>query len=342
MNNSAALLRTARSTVRTDIAPLPSRCLIAATDKIVILGAAGLVGQNLLVELSHHGYHNLVAIDKHAFNLGIAKQLHPHIKSVLADLAETGDWQQELSDAQCVIQLQAQITGKQRALFERNTLQSTQQVLATLKRCEKPPYLIHISSSVVHSVAHDDYTDTKKIQEQMVIESGFNYVILRPTLMFGWFDPKHLGWLARFMEWTPVFPIPGDGRYMRQPLYNRDFCRIITRCLESQPRNQIYDIVGCEQIDYIDIIYAIRRAKQLNTPVIKIPVGLFSTLLRLYGYFAKKPPFTADQLKALMAGDEFIGVDTQQVFNITLTPFELAIQETFNHPQYSAIQVKPT
>ena len=31
--------------------------------------------------------------------------------------------------------------------------------------------------------------------------------------MFGWFDRKHLGWLARFMTRAPVFPVPGHGRY---------------------------------------------------------------------------------------------------------------------------------
>jgi len=40
-------------------------------------------------------------------------------------------------------------------------------------------------------------------------------VVLRPTLMFGWFDRKHVGWLKRFMERMPVFPIPGDGRMWR-------------------------------------------------------------------------------------------------------------------------------
>jgi hypothetical protein len=46
--------------------------------------------------------------------------------------------------------------------------------------------------------------------------------------MFGWFDRKHLGWLSRFMKKVPVFPIPGHGRYMRQPLYGgRDFANII-------------------------------------------------------------------------------------------------------------------
>ena len=45
--------------------------------------------------------------------------------------------------------------------------------------------------------------------------------------MFGWFDRKHLGWLARFMQRAPVFPIPGDGRYLRQPLYVGDLCNVI-------------------------------------------------------------------------------------------------------------------
>ena len=62
--------------------------------------------------------------------------------------------------------------------------------------------------------------------------------------MFGWFDRKHLGWLSRFMARTPVFPIPGHGRYMRQPLYEGDFCRCIAWCIEHQPDGATYDIVG--------------------------------------------------------------------------------------------------
>ncbi|RXE27105.1 NAD-dependent epimerase/dehydratase family protein, partial [Xanthomonas perforans] len=44
--------------------------------KIVITGAAGLVGQNLIVELEQQGYTQLVAIDKHAHNLQILRELH--------------------------------------------------------------------------------------------------------------------------------------------------------------------------------------------------------------------------------------------------------------------------
>lgn len=307
--------------------------------KIVLTGAAGLVGQNLVVELRAQGYANLVAIDKHAYNLDILHQLHPEVRCVLADLAEPGDWQDEFMDAACVVQLHAQITGKHSDVFVRNNIDATRRVLDAM-RAHAVPWLVHISSSVVVSVADDDYTNTKKAQEKLVAESGISHCILRPTLMFGWFDPKHLGWLSRFMARTPVFPIPGDGRYMRQPLYERDFCRCIAVCIQREPRGAVWDIVGDTRIDYVDIIRTIKRVKGLHTLIVHIPYGLFRFLLRLYALFSRKPPFTADQLKALTAGDDFKGVDTQAVFGITQTPFEDAIRESYCDARYGGIVLK--
>lgn len=312
---------------------------IGKNSKIIITGAAGLVGQNLVVELKAQGYRNLVAIDKHQYNLGILKELHPEIDAMLADLAETGPWMDVLKDAACVVQLHAQITGKFPDEFVRNNVKATEQVLEAAAKYSVP-YLVHISSSVVNSVARDDYTETKKTQEKLVIESGIRHCILRPTLMFGWFDPKHLGWLARFMEKTPVFPIPGDGRYMRQPLYERDFCRCIVRCIERQPNGTIYDLVGAQRIDYVDIIHTIKRVKRLRTMIVHIPYSLFRLLLRLYAAFSNKPPFTADQLKALTAGDDFNGVDTLKEFDVRQTPFEEAVRESYCDSRYSRIILK--
>jgi nucleoside-diphosphate-sugar epimerase len=313
--------------------------MIDKNAKIVLTGAAGLVGQNLLVEMQAQGYTRLVAIDKHEYNLAILKRLHPGVETILADLAESGAWEDAFAGAACVVQLHAQITGKFPDLFVRNNLEATRRVLEAVRN-HAVPYLVHISSSVVNSAANDDYTNTKKAQEKLVVDSGIRHCILRPTLMFGWFDPKHLGWLSRFMARTPVFPIPGDGRYMRQPLYERDFCRCIVRCIEQQPDGSVFDVCGDTRIDYIDIIRTIKRVKGLYTVILPIPYGLFRWLLRVYARFSGKPPFTADQLDALSAGDEFHGVDTRAVFGVAQTPFVDAVRESYCDARYSGVVLR--
>ncbi len=304
--------------------------------RIVLTGAAGLVGQNLLVELEAMGCRNLVAIDKHAHNLAILRGLHPGVEAIEADLAEAGPWQDALAGAGLLVQLHAQITGKQHAIFERNNIEATRHVLDACKR-HAVPFVVHISSSVVNSGADDSYTQTKRAQEALVDVSGLPHCTLRPTLMFGWFDPKHLGWLSRFMAKVPVFPIPGDGRYMRQPLYERDFCRCIAWCMRHRPVGAVYDVIGDTRIDYVDIIRTIKRVKGLRTWIVHIPVALFAFLLRVYGLFSAKPPFTADQLKALGAGDDFAGVDTEATFGVRQTPFEQAVRESYCDPRYAHI-----
>ena len=79
--------------------------------------------------------------------------------------------------------------------------------------------------------------------------------------------------------------------------------------MRHQPEGAVYDLIGPDRIDYIDMIRAIRDVKGLRTPIVHVPVPIFSAMLRCYALFIDKPPFTADQLKALTAGDDFTGVD---------------------------------
>lgn len=304
--------------------------------KIILPGGAGLVGQNLVAQLKSNGYHNIVVIDKHKPNLNILGTTHPDVITDLSDLSTEGTWESHFEGADVVVMLQAQIGDLSHEPFIRNNVTSTMNVLDACKR-HGVNYIVHVSSSVVESVADDLYTNTKKEQEQLVLNSGIDCVVLRPTLMFGWFDRKHLGWLSRFMKKVPVFPIPGHGRYMRQPLFAADFCNIIIRCIEMHDTGNIYNITGLEKIDYIDIIRQIKRATGAKALIVKIPYSLFYWLLKTWALFDRNPPFTADQLQALVAHDEFEVIDWPGIFNVQPTPFAKAIDETFNDPVYSKI-----
>ncbi|PTS74432.1 NAD-dependent dehydratase [Sphingomonas sp. HMWF008] len=306
--------------------------------KVVITGGAGLVGQNLVSRLKDKGFQQIVAIDKSAANAAILREHHPDITVLVADLAEDDGWQDSFTGADALIHAHAQIGGLLPDEFVRNNITASKRAMAAA-RDHAVPYVVNISSSVVNSMAVDDYTETKKAQEALVAASGIPQVILRPTLMFGWFDRKHVGWLARFMERVPVFPIPGSGRYVRQPLYVGDFCNIIVAAIERRITGA-YNISGQERIDYIDFVKAMKVATHARTPIVRIPYSAFALMLRSYALVSRNPPFTVKQLRALVTPDIFEVIDWPSIFGVRATPLQAALDETFQHPVYSKIALQ--
>lgn len=303
--------------------------------RVLVAGAAGLVGQNLIPKLKGNPACSILAIDKHPENTKILRELHPEIDVIQADLADPGSWSNEVKQCDTAVMLQAQIGGLEREEFTRNNITSTNRILEALT-AGSAKYLCHISSSVVNSKAVDLYTESKKAQERVVAESALTQVVLRPTLMFGWFDRKHLGWLRRFMDRSAVFPIPGHGRYPRQPLYAGDFSAIVESTLKSRITGA-YNISGLEKIDYIDLIRAIKEVAKARALVVKIPYSVFAALLTARATFDKNPPFTTTQLQALVIPETFEVIDWPGTFGVPATPLREALDLTFNHPVYSKV-----
>jgi len=304
--------------------------------KIIVTGAAGLVGQNLVPRLKSRGHSNLVGIDKHTANTEKLRQLNPDITVIRADLASPAEWTEVFANCDVLVLNHAQIGALTNDPFHANNIVATEKVIA-VARAHGVPYIVHISSSVVNSVARDFYTESKKAQEKLVVESGIPCCVLRPTLMFGWFDRKHLGWLARFMQRVPVFPIPGNGRYLRQPLYVGDFCDVIISAIEHPRPGEAYKISGQHKIDYIDLMREVRSAIGARTPIVTVPYRLFQALLETYALFDRNPPFTSKQLEALVTPDVFEVIDWPGTFGVRATPLADALRETFQHPVYSKV-----
>jgi nucleoside-diphosphate-sugar epimerase len=303
--------------------------------KIVITGAAGLVGQNLVARLKGRRDLHLVGIDKHAANIRLFRQVHPEIEIIEADLAVPGPWADVFAGADTVVVNQAQIGGLFEAEFTANNVTATGHILRAIET-HHVPYFVGISSSVVNSAADDFYTRSKTAQEKLFVASRVPHVILRPTLMFGWFDRKHLGWLRRFMDQTPVFPIPGNGNYARQPLYVGDFVAILISCIENRTEGT-YDISGLEQITYSRLIETIHETVKPRARLLHIPYGLFWLLLRAYAVVNKNPPFTTRQLEALVIPETFPVIDWPKIFGVEATPLRQAIAETYLDPVYGPV-----
>ena len=308
--------------------------------KIIITGGAGIVGINLVKALVEKNTSNIHVIDKNHYNLNLLKKLFPSITTHHYDLSKKGKWENIFVKKSHVFMLHAQISSLNWQDFKKNTIDSTQNVLIVIrKKGISSSDIIHVSSSVVNSMADDYYVRSKKIQENLVQKFSKNILILRPTLMFGLFDRKHLGWLSRFMRKFPIFPIPGNGQYIRQPLFVEDFVKILASTLFIKKKG-ILDISGKEQITYISIIKEIKKIQKSKTLIIKIPYIFFYILLKIWALFDRNPPFTIYQLKALTIPEVFPTADWENIFNVKTTKFRIAVTRTYGNNKYKDIKLR--
>lgn len=300
--------------------------------RIVIIGAAGLVGQNLIRYLHTNSKlsYNIVAIDKDGHRIRLLK---PYATCVVADVSKKGHWESLIKKNDIVIQLQAQISAPSKQPYIDNNITAINLVTQRCKKV-KIAHLIHLSSSVVISVSNDNYTQTKKIGEKHVVKSSIPYTVLRPPLMYGWFDYKHLGFITNIMEIFPIIPLPGNGKYIRQPLFVMDLCRIINTCIKHGPYNEVFTIIGKEKIMFKSLLTTICKKRKMKRIFIPIPLKLFHIMLTTYNTLTKNKTFVHDQLNALVAGDKFPVSDWENVFNVKYTNFSDAWDTIISSPLY--------
>ena len=118
--------------------------------RVLVSGAAGLVGQNLIPRLKTMADCSILAVDKHAANTAVLRSLHPDIDVIEADVANVGDWMVAARECDALVMLHAQIGGLNPGEFHRNNVLATERVLEAFA-AGRPRYICHVSSSVVNS-----------------------------------------------------------------------------------------------------------------------------------------------------------------------------------------------
>lgn len=286
------------------------------TKKILVTGAAGFVGQHVVRSLVDSGY-KVIALDKNKGNFG---KLAKKIDVVTADLAVKGSWTRRVKSADVLIHLAAQISSRYPEDFDRNNTLATLNLLDSLKG-SKLKKIILFSSAAVTSIRKDKYALTKMEQEKIVKKSGFKYVILRPSMMYGPKDDKNIGWIIKVIKKYPVIPLPGGGNFGRQPVFIGDICKIVLRLVEKNYPKPIYEIHGFEYVTMKQMVKEIRRALKQIKIMVYVPIATLLITFFVGERVMKDPKFTTDQIKSLVSGEKFKGDKWWKIFNVEPTPF---------------------
>jgi len=300
--------------------------------KIVVPGGAGFVGRNLVRMLysTSQTMSEVIVLDINQSNLEYVKKYG--VRAVNVDLSKQGDWNHEFENADIVINLAAQLSSPNHEPFHRNNVLATKNIIEAMKKANVQR-IIHFSSAAVLSLWQDDYARTKNEGENLVKASGLDYCILQPSIMYGPTDETNIGYLINFAQMIPVFPIPGHGKWPRQPLYIDDVCRLILRIIEDFPHNETLSINGQEVIYFKDMVKIVLKELGGFKFRVFLPIRLFTVLMMIYQKVKRVTEFTPDQVRALTTIETFPEYPWWDTFDIPVTSFQHGVRTMLTYKE---------
>ncbi|HEX5125116.1 MAG TPA: NAD-dependent epimerase/dehydratase family protein [Rhodocyclaceae bacterium] len=107
---------------------------------------------------------------------------------------------------------------------------------------------------------------------------GVEWIVLRPTMIYGKGKDRNVSDIARFIRRWHFFPLIGAGRGLRQPIHASDVAQFCVVALSNvDVKDRAFNLCGGETLSYRDMVERIGTAMALPVRCIEVP----RTLLRV-------------------------------------------------------------
>lgn len=167
----------------------------------------------------------------------------------------------------------------------------------------------------------------KGIAEEIVRNSGLNFTVMRTALLYGRED-SFVNAVALGLRLLPfVFPIPGDGRGLLQPLWVEDLVTCLEWGLEDKAAHrQTYSIGGPEFFSYEQMVQTVMFVMGRTKHLAHVPPAYLRILANSLEILFPGFPLTSRFMDHLSVNSTAELVSVNRYFGLKPARFEMAIE----------------
>ena len=257
---------------------------------ILVTGGTGFVGQEVIKELLVLGYKIRLLVR----NPQRARQFanHPQIELVKGDALRPETLPTALAGVQAVIHLIGIIVETPRVTYQQAHAQATHNLLTAAREAGVTRW-VQMSAAGTRPHANSRYHLTKWEAEELVRESGFDWTIFRPSMIYGYDERDRLLNLLRMVLSWPFsllqlysFPLLDGGRPLIQPVSVREVARCFAHSVAKEASiGRTYDVVGPVPLAWRDMVKKIAAFLGKKSIYEEIPLLLVLRALLWIGVF---------------------------------------------------------
>jgi nucleoside-diphosphate-sugar epimerase len=136
------------------------------------------------------------------------------------------------------------------------------------------------SSDVAERTDANRLADGEDKLQSWAESKGIDWIILRPTMIYGLGKDKNIGEIARFISRRKFFPLLADGKGLRQPFHVEDVAKACYEALTTYSvKNRSYNLSGKEILSYKEMVNRIFSAMEIMPHFIPLPRWTFHLVL---------------------------------------------------------------
>ena len=302
---------------------------------MLITGGTGFVGSHLIKRLIDEGHKVRCVIREGSKKIDRIKGLGAEI--VHGDVTDADSLIDACKGIDTIIHLVGIIQEEKGMTFQSIHVDGTRNLVNAAKK-NNVRLFYYQSANGADKDGKTAYYKTKAEAEEIVKASGMDYIIFRPSLIYGDGDQFVLR-LKKIIHDAPVIPIIGSGESLLQPIFIDDLVACLIKAITTpQLKNRIFCIAGPEQIRFKDVVIRIADAMGVKRPSFHVPVFLMRPAAMLMEAILPKPPVTVDQITMIQMDNICDIKDMKEVFNIEPISFNEGLLKVFKYSRSQGVK----
>ena len=266
--------------------------------EILLFGATGQIGRNLIRKLSQNNY-KITAVTRNTHRAGyiLKTQANPGY----LELVEINNFNEKkienlMKECSICVNLIGILYEKKKDQFKliHTDLPDLLSQKANKLNIEK---FIHLSALGIEKALDSKYAKSKLDGEKKIRQNFVNSIILKPSVVYS-VDDKFTTRFMTILSRLPIMPIYYNGKTKFTPIHASDLVDIIFKTIQSKNNDLILECIGPEIFTFKEIIQKLLNSIQKKRILLPLPQSIASVSAKLL-QLLPNPLLTEDQLKLL-------------------------------------------
>ena len=266
--------------------------------EILLFGATGQVGRNLIRKLSQNNY-KITAVTRNIHTAGyiLKTQANPgYLEIVEIKSFDPEKIENLISRCDICINLIGILFEKRKNQFK-NIHTDLPDLLSQKAQKFKLDKFIHLSSLGIEKATDSDYAISKLEGEKKVKKNFKNSIILKPSIVYS-VDDRFTTRFMTLLSRLPFMPLYYNGNTKFSPIHVSELVEIIFKMVQNKSIDLTLECIGPEVITFKEIILKLLKSIGKKRILLPLPFQLALISAKIL-QILPNPLLTEDQLKLL-------------------------------------------